>query len=285
MKVGFIGTGIMGKPMCANILRKHDDQVFVYYRTREKIKELEDMGAIACGTYKEIAENADIIFSIVPTSNDSMNVYQQLLPHIRQGQIYVDMGTIEPKVSVEISKMVKAKGASFADAPVVRTQDAAIAGTLGVFVGTDEETFDVIRPFLLYMGSNVIRMGGNGAGLIMKVCQNALTHSIQHAVNETITLAGLYGISVDKFIEAVSYGGARNFYLDNKAEKLRTENWDNVFSINFTVKDLGFFEALAKEAGFPAPGVQVALENCRKAQRMGLGEMDTSATILAVREY
>ena len=220
MKIGFVGLGIMGESMCENIVRKHDDKVYVYDLAKEKVEKLAAIGAVACASSREVAEKADIFITMVPKSEHSMAVYEEIIPVLHEGQICVDMSTIDPSVSVNISKMVKKTGAEFLDAPVVKSKPAAIAGKLGIYVGGDEKTYEKIRPVLLYMGENVIRLGDNGKGLVMKICHNALVSQIQNGVNETSTLAKANGIDILTYAEAISYGGAGNWYLDSKKDVL-----------------------------------------------------------------
>ena len=192
------------------------------------------------------------------------------------------MSTIDPAVSVEISEKVKAAGARFADAPVVKSRPAAESGTLGIYVGSDEETFEKIRPILAYMGSNIIRMGKNGMGLVMKICHNTLVAQIQNGVNETLALARREGISVDDFALAISYGGGQNFYLDGQAQNIKNENWTTAFSLENMHKDLGICERLSAEANFPMPGMENAKAVYDKGMVAGLGKEDFRATYKVV---
>ncbi|MFS6554782.1 NAD-binding protein, partial [Parabacteroides distasonis] len=111
-------------------------------------------------------------------------------------------------------------------------------GTLGIYAGCTQAVFDILRPVLLYMGCQVLHMGENGKGIQMKICQNALSHEIQAAVNETLTLAQLNGISVDNFAKAVSMGGAGNFYLQSKYEAIRDRDYSVAFPVEYALKDL-----------------------------------------------
>ena len=211
MKIGFVGLGIMGESMSENIVKKHDDDVYVFDFVEEKVKLLESKGAIGCISSLELAEKSDIIISMVPKSEHSMAVYKEVLPALDDTKLCIDMSTIDPSVSVEISEMVKKTGAQFVDAPVVKSKPAAIAGKLGIYVGGDEDACKKAMPILSYMGENIIRMGGNGKGLVMKICHNALVSQIQNGVNETLTLANAYGIDIESYTTAISYGGDRIF--------------------------------------------------------------------------
>lgn len=283
MKIGFIGLGIMGESMSLNIVKKHSDKVYVFDFVKEKVDQLAAQGAVACASSNEVAQNADVIISMVPKSEHSMSVYKGILGDLNSSKTCIDMSTIDPSVSVEISQMVKATGAQFADAPVVKSKPAAIAGKLGIYVGCDEALYETIRPILAYMGENIIRMGGNGAGLVMKICHNTLVAQIQNGVNETLTLAGKNGIDVDTFTTAISYGGGQNFYLDSKAAFIRDEDYTTAFSIENMAKDLGICQGMAKEAGFAMPGMENAKRVYDKAIEMGFAKEDFCATVKAVR--
>ena len=284
MKIGFVGLGIMGESMCENIVKKHDDKVYVFDFVKEKVDKLASIGAVACSISKEVAENVDLFITMVPKSEHSRSVYNEILPVLKSGMTCVDMSTIDPSVSVEISEMVKKAGAEFADAPVVKSKPAAIAGKLGIYVGGSEEVYEKIRPILLYMGENVKRMGDNGKGLVMKICHNALVSQIQNGVNETMTLAKKNGIEIADYAEAISYGGAGNWYLDSKKDVLEKEDFTTAFSVENEHKDVHICLNLAKECGFKMPGEENAARVYDKALEMGLGKEDFSATIKVVRQ-
>lgn len=284
MKIGFIGLGIMGESMSLNIVKKHDDKVYVFDFVQEKVEQLARQGAIACASANEVAQNVDVIISMVPKSEHSMSVYKGILGELNSSKICIDMSTIDPSVSVEIAKMVKETGAQFADAPVVKSKPAAIAGTLGIYVGCDAELYETIKPILAYMGENIIRMGNNGVGLVMKICHNTLVAEIQNGVNETLTLAMKNGIDIDTFTKAISYGGGQNFYLDSKAASIRDENYTTAFSVENMDKDLGICQGMSQTTGLPMPGMENAKHVYEKTIRMGFAKEDFCATVKAVRE-
>ena len=158
MKIGFIGLGIMGESMSWNIVKKHDDTVYVFDFVKEKTELLASRGAVACSDSVELARNSDVIISMVPKSGPSRSVYMGILGELDSTKTCIDMSTIDPSVSVEIAEMVKKTGAGFIDAPVVKSKPAAEAGKLGIYVGGDKETYEAMRPILLYMGENVKHM-------------------------------------------------------------------------------------------------------------------------------
>ena len=283
MNIGFIGLGIMGESMCENIVKKHDGKVFCSDINKAQVAKLAELGGVGCESNIEVAKNADVIITMVPKSEHVRAVYSEIMPYIGAGKICIDMSTIDPSVSVEVAKEVKAKGAQFADAPVVKSKPAAISGTLGVLVGCDECLFSEIEPILKYMGCNVIRMGENGKGLVMKICHNTLVAQIQNGVNETIALAQKMGISIEDYATAISYGGGQNFYLDGQWKNLAAENWTTAFSLENEHKDLGICQRLSKEVGFAMPGMENAKSVYDKGIAAGIGKEDWRATYKIVR--
>lgn len=283
MKIAFIGLGIMGEAMCRNIVQKHDDAVYVFDFVKEKVDLLVKDGAVACTSGREAAEKADMIITMVPKSEHSRSVVEEVLPVLNETKIYVDMSTIDPGVSVELSEMVKKTGAEFLDAPVVKSRPAAEAGKLGIYVGGSEEGYRRILPILSYMGENIIRMGDNGRGLIMKICHNALVSQIQNGVNETASLAAKNGIDILTFAEAISYGGGQNFYLDSKKNVIAREDYTTAFSIANMHKDVHICLNLAEQCGLKMPGEENAASVYDEAMEKGFGGEDFSATIKVVR--
>ncbi|MBR2417054.1 MAG: prephenate dehydrogenase/arogenate dehydrogenase family protein, partial [Clostridia bacterium] len=155
MKIGFIGLGIMGESMCENIVKKHDDTVYCNDHKQSQIDKLVSLGCTGCATNEEVAEKADVIITMIPTGKHVKETYTKLLPYLKEGKICIDMSTIEPSVSVEVAKTVKATGAEFADCPVVRSKADAIKGTLGVLAGCDKALFERIKHILEYMGCTI----------------------------------------------------------------------------------------------------------------------------------
>lgn len=283
MKIGFIGLGIMGSAMCANIIRKHDDEVFVFDLKKENTDLLAAQGGIACSSCREIAEKADLIITMVPKSVHVQAAADEILPVLDSTKTWIDMSTIDPAVSVEISKQVKKTGASFLDAPVVKSRPAAEAGKLGIYAGGTQEDFERVLPVLSYMGENIIRMGDNGKGLVMKICHNALVSQIQNGVNETSLLAEKNGIDILTFAKAISYGGGQNFYLDSKKDVIAKQDFSTAFSIANMHKDVHICLDLAEQCGLDMPGEENAAHVYDRAMEMGLGSEDFSASIKAVK--
>ena len=284
MKIGFIGLGLMGKPMSTNIIKKSGMPVMVFDLDKEKTAQVAAEGAEAASSIREIAEKCDVIISMVPKSEHVISVYKELLPEAKEGKIFIDMSTIDPQVSRDLAEEIKQKGAVMLDAPVVKSVPAAETGTLGIYVGGCEETYKKVENILKCMGNNIIYLGGNGAGLVMKLCHNTLVSQIQNGVNEMITLAQKNGISVEEFMTAVSYGGAQNFYLDTKGKVIAEGNFKTAFSVENMNKDVNLTAALVKQLGLNLPGVEVARNVYLQAMEAGYGKEDFSATFKVVNK-
>lgn len=284
MKIGFIGLGLMGEPMSSNIIKKLENEVLVFDIDFEKVKKMETLGATGATSIKEIGEKADVVISMVPKSEHVQSVYEQLLEVARENQIFIDMSTIDPKVSMNLAKQIKEKGATMLDAPVVKSVPAAVAGVLGIYVGGEEETYKSVKFILECIGNNIIHLGNNGSGLVMKLCHNTLVSQIQNGVNEMITLSQKNGIPTEDFIKAISYGGGQNFYLDGKGKAIMDNNFATAFSVENMHKDVHLTGKLLDELGLNLPGVRIVQGVYDEAINRGYGKEDFCATIKVVRD-
>lgn len=284
MRIGFIGLGLMGEPMSSNIIKKLENEVLVFDIDSEKVKKMETLGATGATSIKEIGEKADVVISMVPKSEHVQSVYQQLLEVARTNQIFIDMSTIDPKISINLAKQIAEKGAVMLDAPVVKSVPAAEAGVLGIYVGGEQETYNSVKFILECMGNNIIHLGDNGSGLVMKLCHNTLVSQIQNGVNEMITLSQRNGIPTEDFIKAISYGGGQNFYLDGKGKAIMDNNFTTAFSVENMHKDVHLTGNLLDELGLNLPGVRIVQGIYDEAINRGYGKEDFCATIKVVRD-
>lgn len=284
MRIGFIGLGLMGEPMSANIIKKLENEVLVFDIDSEKIKKLEELGATGSISIKEIGQKADVIISMVPKSEHVQSVYKELLEVAKKNQIFIEMSTIDPKISRELARQIEEKGARMLDAPVVKSVPAAVSGSLGIYVGGDIEIYECVKFILECMGNNIIHLGSNGSGLIMKLCHNTLVSQIQNGVNEMITLSQKSGIPTEDFIEAISYGGGQNFYLDGKGKAIIENNFSTAFSVENMHKDVNLTGNLLDELGLNLPGVRIVQGIYDEAINKGYGKEDFCATIKVVRD-
>lgn len=284
MKIGFIGLGLMGESMSLNILTNSDSTLYVYDINIDKVNQLASDGAFPCNSAKEVAKNSEIIITMVPKNEHVIQVYNEMYDEVRTNQLYIDMSTIDPNVSIEISKKIKALGASMIDAPVVKSKPAAINRTLGIYVGGQKQDYERALPILKLMGSNIIHMGGNGTGTTMKLLHNMLVGTIQNGVNEMIYLSEKANINIDDFITAISYGGGQNFYLDGKGKKISERNFETAFSIENMHKDVHLAKDLANSFNCFLPAVDNVVNIYDKAMEKGSNKEDFSASFKVVEE-
>ena len=284
MKIGFIGLGLMGEPMSLNLLKKSGHPVRVFDFDEAKVQLLVDAGAEKGTSAKDLAEQCDVVFSMVPKSEHVCAVYDEMLPVAKAGQIFIDMSTIDPEVSVALSQKVAQTGALMLDAPVVKSRPAAFEGTLGIYVGGNAQAYQHAEPLLKCIGNNVIHLGENGRGLVMKLCHNVLVAEIQNAVNEMLVVADNFDISVDDFATAVSYGGATNFYLTSKLATLKSRDFTAAFSLENMCKDIHCFNDMIKPHNLKLGGVQNVQAVYDFAMDEQMGKEDFSATLKAVEK-
>lgn len=269
MNIGFIGLGLMGEAMASNIIKKHPEKTYVFDLDTTKVEKLVELGAGSASSGKEIAGSCDIVISMVPKSAHVRAVYEEMFEVMRPGQIYIDMSTIDPQVSVEVSEKAAEKGAVMLDAPVVKSRAAALEGKLGIYVGGDKDAYEKIKFILDYMGCNVIYLGKNGSGLVMKILHNMMVAQIQNAVNETLSMAESYGIGYDEFAEAISYGGGQNFYLDSKLEVIKNKTYETAFSVENMNKDVNIALGMAAEKKLYYPGMELVQKLYGQAMESG----------------
>lgn len=284
MKLGFIGLGIMGESMSENLIKKSHHQVIVYDIDALKVKQMETLGAIGATSSKEVVDQATIIFSMVPKSEHMEALIDGVFDDLKPHHIWVDMSTIDPSTSINIGQRLKEKNVTFVDAPVVKSKAAAVSGTLGIYVGGDEKTYETIKPLLLCMGNNTVLMGDQGKGIAMKIIHNMLVGQIQNGVNEMFVIAQAMGIDFTLIKEAIGYGGGQNFYLDGKASAIIDENFTTAFSIENMSKDINIAVSLAKEKQLNLPGLEHVKKVYVQALEQGLGREDFSATYKIVKE-
>jgi 3-hydroxyisobutyrate dehydrogenase len=281
MRLGFIGLGLMGGPMCANLMTKGSDEIRVFDVDAAACDGPVERGCLRAACAAEIGWSCDVVFTMVPKNEHVRSLYEELLPAAREGQVLVDMSTIAPDVSRAIAAQVARRGGAMLDAPVVKSRSAAVAGQLGIYAGGPRDAFEKVLPLLRRMGSRVLYLGENGNGLVMKLCHNALVAQIQNGVNETMALArAAAGIDLLTFADAVSMGGGQNFYLDSKAQAIAKRDFTTAFSVENMDKDIHLAQALAQGLGEEKPGIDLTAARYETAMEKGLGRQDFSAVYL-----
>ncbi|MBO4540836.1 MAG: NAD(P)-dependent oxidoreductase [Bacilli bacterium] len=276
MKIAFIGLGTMGLPMANNLAKEHEVTGFDVFPKETSFP--------FAHSYQEAIQGKDVIFSMVPKNEDVLALYEELAKYAKPGQIFVDMSTIMGSVSSSVAAKMEAIGCEMLDAPVVKSQPAAVKGELGIYVGGKREIYEKVLPLLRLMGSNIIYMGDHGTGCQMKILHNALVGEIQNGVNEILGLAEALGLDLNQVVEAFGYGGAKCFYLDTKAQNIIKKEFPTAFSVENMDKDVHFANSLAKEAGKECPALQIVAKVYEKAMGKGYGKEDFSASYKAVNK-
>jgi 3-hydroxyisobutyrate dehydrogenase-like beta-hydroxyacid dehydrogenase len=278
MIIGFIGVGVMGEPMCRNLATKSGQPVVAYDQRTAPLERLREQGVRSASSVQQVAASADIIFLALPSGSHVDNVCSDpggLLDHARKGQIVVDLGTSPADLAQRLEQAFRAKGTQFADAPIARTRQAAEQGTLSVMVGGDRDTFETIRPLLLYIGSEVTYCGTAGAGQVFKVLNNMVLIETVVALSEAIAVARRAGLDTTLFFETLAKGSADSFALRNHGMKaiLPRHFPEKAFSTNYARKDLGYALALAANVGLSLRGAELADGLLAEAADAGFGNL------------
>ncbi|MEK6943206.1 MAG: NAD(P)-dependent oxidoreductase [Nanoarchaeota archaeon] len=277
MKIGFIGLGLMGNPMAKNIL-KSKFYLSVYNRTSSKTTELKKLGAIVCKTPKEIADNSDVIITMVTGPDDVKKILfgKNSASKSKNKPIVIDMSTIGPKAAKEIALKLKKQKIEFIDAPVTGSTPAAISGTLTIFVGGNKNIFDKIKPVLEAMGKNIHYTGKTGSGQAIKLVNNMIVAIEMVAVAEAMLLADEQKISRKMAFEALENAPIMSNYMRMKMNNIVNNDFSTLFSARNMEKDL---KLAIKETKKKLPFLEKTKKLFSKTIEKGLGEKDLSIII------
>ncbi len=282
--VGFIGLGIMGKPMARNLM-KAGHRLVVHNRTAAKQEELVREGARAATNPREVAAQSDVVITIVNDSPDVEKVIagpDGVLEAIRPGTLVIDMSTISPAVTRSLAERLQAKGASMLDAPVSGGDVGAIQGTLSIMVGGSAADFERARPLFEAMGKKIVHVGGNGAGQVTKAANQVAVAGIIAAVSEALVLGSRGGVPPEKIIDALSGGMAGNRVMEVKRDKFLTHQFTAGFRTELHHKDLGIALAAAREMGVVLPFTALVDQFFLTVMRKGFGGEDDSALMRVI---
>jgi 2-hydroxy-3-oxopropionate reductase len=285
-RVGFIGLGIMGKPMARNLMDAGYDLV-VHNRSRGPVDELAKDGATAADSPKEIAQNSDVIVTMLPDSPQVREVVageNGVLEGIKEGSLLVDMSTISPVVTEELAAEVEKKGASMLDAPVSGGDVGAIEGTLSIMVGGDEGDFERARPLFEIMGKTVTHVGGHGAGQVTKAANQIVVALTIEAVSEALVLGSKGGVAPEKILDVLGGGLAGNKVMEVKREKFLSHKFDPGFRSELHHKDLGIALAAGREYGVALPVTAIVDQMLLAMKRKGWGGEDHSALLRVIED-
>jgi 2-hydroxy-3-oxopropionate reductase len=286
--VGFIGLGIMGKPMARN-LAKAGYELVIYNRSQDDIDALLSEGAQfqAAGSPREVAERTIGILTMLPDSQDVRDVVfgpEGLLPAIDKEHLLIDMSTIAPATSVEVNAALREQGGHALDAPVSGGDKGAIAGTLSIMVGGEAEDFQRAMPLFEAMGKTIVHVGGAGAGQIVKACNQIVVAINYAAVSEALVLGAKAGVDPDKIVQVLSGGLAASRVMELKGSSMIAHTFEPGFRIDLHRKDLGIALATARASAAPVPVSAVVGQLFEALSAAGRGDLDHSALITVYEE-
>ncbi len=255
MKIGFIGLGIMGKPMVKNLMKGGYTDVLVNNRSRAAVDEIVACGATAA-TNEEIGRNCDVVMTMLPNSPQVKEVMLGeggVASFMKEGSVFIDMSSINPIASKEIAETLAARGVEMLDAPVSGGEPKAIDGTLSFMVGGKQEVFDAYKPLLLTMGASVVRCGDVGAGNTTKLANQIIVACNIQALAEALMLAKKAGVDPQLVFEAIRGGLAGSTVMNAKAPMMIEGNDRPGFKIDLHIKDLNTVLECAHTVGAPVP--------------------------------
>ena len=273
-KIGFIGVGTMGEPMCRNLAKKSGLTVLAADRDDAPLQRLAAEG-VKKASLDEIAANCTTIFLSLPGGKEVEQVCLGdggLASKTRLGWTVIDCSTAPVSLARRLYEEFEGRATAFADAPVARTRQAAIDGTLSIMVGATEPTFQRIEPLLRTMASDVTHCGAAGAGQAVKILNNMILFQTGVALAEGLSIARAHGVDGKVLYQTLTKGSADSFALRNHGMKAMLPGVfpERAFSTEYALKDLGYAIQMAEEAGVPALGADVARELMERAVELGL---------------
>jgi len=275
--LGFIGLGTMGGPMCRNLAAKSGQEVRAFDNDLDALAQLDQSGVKPAESIRDVAERADIVFLSLPSGSHVNAVCLgagSLLTHLKPGGLVVDFSTTPVQLARDLNARFLARGIQFADAPVARTRQAAVDGTLSIMVGAPEHVFTRIKPLLEFVATDITHCGGPGTGQAMKLVNNMVLFQNVVAVAEGLALIRHAGVDPALAFEVLSKGSADSFALRNHGMKamLADDYPEKAFSSEYALKDIRYALRLAEEAGMFLHGADNAKEILKKSIRAGHGK-------------
>ncbi len=275
--VGFAGLGVMGEPICRNILTKSGAQMHVFDLNPEPMARLAELGANTAASVGDLAATMDILFLSLPGGPQVEAVIRGpggVLERGRPGLLLVDTSTAPVGLTRELAKELAARDISYADAPVARTRQAAQEGTLSIMVGSSDDVFERLRPLLAHAASEITHCGPVGSGQVVKILNNMVLFETVVALSEALTLGEAAGVDPTLLFDTLSKGSADSFALRNHGMKaMLPGNFPTgAFPTNYALKDVSYALELAELTGFSAPGAELARSRMEKARAAGFGD-------------
>jgi 3-hydroxyisobutyrate dehydrogenase-like beta-hydroxyacid dehydrogenase len=272
--LGFVGLGVMGEPMCRNLVRKSGRSVVGFDLADAPLERLAVDGVVAARSPRELADQAEVVFLSLPSGAEVETISTDLLASARPNQTVVDLGTSPVALARALAERFAAKGVAFADAPVARTREAAVAGTLSIMVGAAEETFRRIRPLLDTMATDVTHCGGPGAGQLVKLMNNMVLAQTVVALAEALATARRTDVDGKLLFETLAKGSADSFALRNHGMKALLPGAfpERAFSTAYMLKDVRYALDSGRAVGLELRGARNALAALEETVAAGYGD-------------
>ena len=281
MKIGFIGLGIMGKPMARNLLKAGYELVVLDFN-KVAVQELVELGAESAETPSELAGKANVMITMLPNSPHVKEVAlgeSGIIDGAAKGSVLIDMSSIAPLASKEIAEALAVRGIEMLDAPVSGGEPKAINGTIAVMVGGKKEVFDAQYDLMMAMAASVVYVGETGAGNIAKLCNQIVVAINIAAVSEALVLAQKAGVSPDLVYQAIRGGLAGSTVMDAKAPMMMDRNFKPGFKIDLHIKDMSNIMDTAHSVGVPLPIASQVMEIMQAIKQDGCGVEDHSSIV------
>ncbi len=286
MRVGFVGLGIMGKPMARNLLRA-GHELTVHNRSRPPVEELVREGARDGRSPKGVAERSEVVITMLPDTPDVEQVVfgsMGLVEGLQPGSVVVDMSTISPVATRSMASRLRERGVQMLDAPVSGGQRGAEEGTLSIMVGGEAEVFERVRPLFEVLGKNVVYVGPAGAGQVCKACNQVVVALTLQAVAEALVLAERNGVDPARVRQALLGGFAGSRILEVHGQRMLEGNHQPGFRARLHHKDLRIALETGRSAGVPLLGTALVHELLGAMVARGWGDLDHSALVRLVHE-
>src|SRR6476646_5592718 len=274
--IGFIGLGVMGEPICRNLVNKSGAHVTAFDLSPEPLARLREQGAAIAASVADVAGVSEILFLCLPSARHVRAVLEGdgVLKHIRTGRVVVDLGTTSVRQTREFAGRLREKGGAWVDAPIARTRQAAQDGTLSVMVGATPELFAAIEPLIRCFATDVTHCGEVGAGQVTKILNNMVLFETVNALAEAVAVARRNGVDPALLLDTLSKGSADSFALRNHGMKAIVPGVfpERAFSTEYALKDLSYALELAGEAGLRIRGAELIGEILQEAIDAGSGD-------------
>ncbi|WP_426531104.1 NAD(P)-dependent oxidoreductase [Bradyrhizobium sp. McL0615] len=259
--VGFIGLGVMGEPICRNLVKKSGKRVLAFDLSPEPLARLQADGAEVATSVADVVKQSELLFLCLPSAKHVRAVFEGdgILTNIRSGQVVVDLGTSSVSQTRDFAGQLQARGAAWADAPIARTRQAAQDGTLSVMVGTTPALYAGIEPLIRCFATDVTHCGEVGAGQVTKILNNMVLFETVNALAEAVAVAKHNGVDPRLLLDTLSKGSADSFALRNHGMKaIVPGNFpERAFSTEYALKDLSYALELAADAGLKIRGAEL----------------------------